>query len=261
MPQPQQNSIYRRTSFVKETGRLPAPTHEELEIFDRFLREHVDIPAEWAPERPLPWDFPIPRNPPPLAPPTRVAVASPELPNLSSDWWHQDAKLKTVNGTGDMWAGDHIPFFPDHGSCTAGISMKLARLGSGMLHGERPLSHFVYPLLFSIPHPMLTICWPGYQSLDADYNHPQGLRPFTFERLLHLHPNTTLAGLAQQVAEYFFEFSELYGAHCNPCDPRSILLGPGGINFNRLRMVKLYTNGGFWWNLEVAIVDDYVNQF
>ncbi|KAJ7445332.1 hypothetical protein FB451DRAFT_1293110 [Mycena latifolia] len=250
MPQVHHNTIYRRDSLVKEARRH----QDDLENFHHFLRERVDLPAEWSiPD--LPWNFDPPRNPPPLAPPVMSRVApSPELPNLPSDWWHRDTNVKIVGGTGEIWSGDHIPFFPNHGPCTIGISMKLARLGSGILHAQKPLSNFVNPILFNIPHPMLYISFPGYQAIEES-----GLQPLTLARPLPFHPNVTVAELAKQVADYFFEFSEVYGAHCNPRDPQAILLGPGGVNFNRLRMVKLWkSRRQLHWNLEVAIVDDYV---
>ncbi|KAJ7450159.1 P-loop containing nucleoside triphosphate hydrolase protein [Mycena latifolia] len=41
-------------------------------------------------------------------------------------------------------------------------------------------------------------------------------------------------------------------------DRQAILLNPTGINFNRLRMVNLWTaNGGVEWNVDLAIVHDY----
>jgi hypothetical protein len=108
------------------------------------------IPTELA------WNF---RNPPPLAPAvmSHPTLPSPEIPNLPSDWWHNDANVRIINGTGDLWSGDRIQFFPNHGRCTTGISMKLARLAIGLSRGHTPLRKIVHPILFHVPHPMLSI--------------------------------------------------------------------------------------------------------
>ncbi|KAJ7142257.1 hypothetical protein C8R44DRAFT_760431 [Mycena epipterygia] len=263
MPHPQHDALYRRNSVVKYDAKPPISSYEEQASFNDFLRERIDLPEEWSyPDLQVGSGvYEIPRNPPPLAPPfmPSVNMPSPEHPRLPSDWWHNDANVRIVGGTGDLWSGDRIPFFPDHGRCTTGISMQHARLSTGMLHGHNRLSVYLHPFLFNVPHPMLSIQWPGYQSIQESFYEQKGLRPLNLKRPLRFHPDVTLAELAQQVAEYFFEFSEIYGEHCNTLDPRAILLGPQGIPFNRLRMVKLWTsNSGIHWNVEVAIVDDYV---
>ncbi|KAJ7148060.1 hypothetical protein C8R43DRAFT_952687 [Mycena crocata] len=265
MPEPQSKSIYRRKSTVsvKDHG-LHGTTTEDPDVianFNHFLNERVRLPTEWSAPAPVPttWNYEFTHNPPRLAPPLRATTPSPELPSLPSDWWHSDANIRAVNGTGEIWSGDGIFFFPDHGYCKTGISMKLARLGVGMVHGHKPIGSFVHRLVFSPPHPMLSIQWPGYISVDDR----KGLRPLNIHRPLDLHPDVTLMDLAKQVSDYMFEFCENYADHCNIRDSKAILLGrrPGGVNFNRLRLVKLWTsNGGIFWHAEVAIVDDYVQH-
>ncbi|KAJ6592771.1 hypothetical protein B0H19DRAFT_1245597 [Mycena capillaripes] len=260
MPHPQHRELDRRNSAIWDNGRSPILSERESE---KYLRTHVQHSLQPASSE-LPWNFDAPRNPPSLAPAVMLqpTLPSPEVPNLPSDWWHSDTNLEIVNGTGDLWSGDRVPFFPDHGRCTTGISMKQARLAIGMLHSHTSLSEFVHPFLFNVPHPMLSIQWPGYHSVDEYLYQHDGLRPLNIKRPLHLHANVTLAQLAKQVSDYLFEFSELYGDHCNRRDPNSRLLGPGGISFNRLRLVKLWTsNHGVFWNAEVAIVDDYMQYF
>ncbi|KAJ6525894.1 hypothetical protein DFH09DRAFT_1286034 [Mycena vulgaris] len=262
MPHPQQhNAVYRRNSFVK--GSPAIPSNEELANFNDFLRQQIDLPAEWSsPNASVPWNRELLQSLPALEPRSRPSLPSPEHPNLPSDWWHRDTNLKIVGGPGNLWSGDCIPFFADHGRCNAGISMKMARLGLGMLHAHRHLSDFMRPIVSAIPAPLLSISWPGYQTIEESFHQPHGPQSLNITRPLRLDPNMTLAELAKQVADYFFEFSERFGAHCNPNHPRALLLGPGGINFKRLRMVKLWTTtGGLFWYLEVAIVDDYVQNF
>jgi hypothetical protein len=82
---------------------------------------------------------------------------SPKDPNIPSDWWYTDTNIKIVNGTGDLWSGDRIPFFTDHGYGTWGASMKLARLEVGMAHPHMPLSQWAHYILLEFPHPMLSI--------------------------------------------------------------------------------------------------------
>ncbi|KAJ7119357.1 hypothetical protein C8R43DRAFT_1137063 [Mycena crocata] len=243
MPEPQCKSLHRQNS-------------------DSNLKDHglPDRRAPWSAPGSTTWDYEFPNNPPPLAPPVmeKRNTPSPEIPYLPSDWWHSDTNITIVNGTGNMWSGDRIPFFPDHGYCTTGISMKQARLGTGMLHAHQPISNFLHRLIFYIPYPMLSIQWPGYSSIDGE----RGLHPLDIHRPLNFHPEVTLVDLAKQVADYLFEFCELYGDNCNVRDPKAILLGRGGVEFNRLRLVKLWTgNGGLQWNAEVAIVDDYIQRF
>ncbi|KAJ7195849.1 hypothetical protein B0H12DRAFT_1245483 [Mycena haematopus] len=173
-----------------------------------------------------------------------VTMPWPNLPrpdNFPSDWWHTDIGIKIINGAGDLWSGDRIPFISDHGIGAPGVSMEQARLGIGMRHGRTSLSDLVHPMLFHIPHPMLSIRCPGYQSIQESFCEHDGLRPLNIKRFLYLDENCTLAQLAQQVAEHFFEFSEAYGEHCNIYDPKAVLLGPG-----------------IFWNAEIAIVDDYM---
>ncbi|KAJ7247158.1 hypothetical protein B0H12DRAFT_1125436 [Mycena haematopus] len=214
----------------------------------------VDLP-KCPPESPsteVLWNFGLPW-------PTS---SSPEIPNLPLDWWHTDIGIKIINGTGDLWAGDRIPFISDHGILAYGVSMERARLGIGMIHGHTLLSDWVHPMLFHIPYPMLSIQWPGYQSIQESFCEHDGLRPLNIKRPLYLDKNCTLAQLAQQVADYFFEFSEVYGEHCNLTDPKALLLGPGGIAFDRLRLIKLWTsNQGIFWNAEIAIVHDYMRRY
>ncbi|KAJ6493260.1 hypothetical protein C8R45DRAFT_928036 [Mycena sanguinolenta] len=203
-------------------------------------------------------DFEALRNTPGLVL-TWPPPPSPEIPNFPSDWWHNlEAGVAIINGTNDLWSGDNIPFISDHTNNRAfGISMKQARLGVGMLYGQTRLKKWVRPVLFGVPRPMLSIQWPGYQSVEER----GGLRPLNFERPLYLKESCTLVQLAQQVADYFFEFSEIYGANCNPNDPKAIRLGPGAVTFDRLRLVKLWTtNRGISWIAEVAIVKDYMRH-
>ncbi|KAF8177492.1 hypothetical protein K438DRAFT_1978472 [Mycena galopus ATCC 62051] len=198
-------------------------------------------------------------NPLPRPAPTVMCFPSPEIPNLPSDWWHDDSRIRIINGTGDLWSGDSILFFPDHGRRVQGISMKQARLGIGMLHGQTPLRKWVHPSIFNDTHPMLSIQWPGYHFLDESFHERDGFLPLNIKRPLHLDGSVTLAEVARQVAEYFFGVSELYSEHCNLHDPKALLLGPGGITFDRLRLVKLWTsNRGGFWNAEIAVVDDYI---
>ncbi|KAJ7237517.1 hypothetical protein B0H12DRAFT_1238139 [Mycena haematopus] len=173
--------------------------------------------------------------------PLTLPCANPPTPETLSDWWHSSARMiKIVNGPGDIWSGDHFPFASDHGVCALGASMEQARLGIGMLHD-----------------PVLSIQWPGYQVVHQR----DGLRPLTIERCLLMVENCTLAQLAQQVAIHLFEFSEVQRANFNPRDPKAILLGPGGIAFDRLRLIRLWTSTkGLSWTAEVGIVDDYMQR-
>ncbi|KAK7057908.1 hypothetical protein R3P38DRAFT_2843595 [Favolaschia claudopus] len=198
-----------------------------------------------------------------LCPPSlsQLSPPSPEIPGLASDWWHVDTNVRIVNGTGGVWSGDAIAFHPDHGPCTAGISMKMARHGMGMLRGDSPVRKWVHPFLLNVPHPMLSIQWPGYQSIEESFVACGGVRPLNIQRSLPIYGDATLAQVAQQVAHCFFELCQSYGNHCNPHDPQAILLGPNGVNFDRLRLVKLWTsNQGAYWNAEVAIVSDYMRR-
>ncbi|KAJ7776042.1 hypothetical protein DFH07DRAFT_936977 [Mycena maculata] len=257
MPHPQYDTIYRRNSTSSECD-IGSPTPSDQELSSLF-RQNLQFPTEssasdQSPQHRGSATRKASRSPaPPVIARMPLRLPSPEHPMLPSDWWHHDTNLRIVNGTGDIWSGDRVPFFPDHGRCTAGISMKLARLGTGMLHRRTPLSAFLHPVLFSVSQPMLSIQWPGYESISD-----HGLRPLHIKRPLHLHPTMSLAELGTKLADYFFEFSENYSEHCNPHNARSILLGPLGVTFNRLRMIKLWTaDSGIHWNVEVAIVDDY----
>ncbi|KAJ7171381.1 hypothetical protein C8R46DRAFT_1033004 [Mycena filopes] len=245
MPHPQYtNALGRRPSVPKDIN------HEELAKFNKYFGTDIDL-------SPLPEpSHPAQRPHTPLRPSTpagqwRVPAPSPEPPLLPSDWWHSATNIRLINGPGALWAGDHIPFVPNHGRCPTGVSMKLARLGAGMFHGGALVSRFIHPMLFCIPEPMLSIQWPGYYALPT--------QPLRIEQPLDLSERTTLAQLGQQVAEYVFEFSTLYQHYCDSRDPSALLLGVGGIDFNRLRLVKLWTsNRGLSWNAEIGVVDDYV---
>ncbi|KAJ7109584.1 hypothetical protein C8R43DRAFT_1113899 [Mycena crocata] len=142
MPELQSKSIYRRASTVtlKDHSLHEATTNSssDTENFHRFLNERVALPAEWSAPQPEPtrWNYQFTHNPPPLAPPFMPAMPSPEIPGLPSDWWHSDTNIRVINGTGDMWSGDRIPFFPNHGYCKTGISLQLARTGTGMVHAD-----------------------------------------------------------------------------------------------------------------------------
>ncbi|KAJ7076678.1 hypothetical protein B0H15DRAFT_1026495 [Mycena belliarum] len=246
MPHPQTASLFRCTSFVKD---------EENDA--ESAGPGTSLPEDWAITQ-ASSNFDLLRSPASLAP-RPVSSASMEPCGMPSDWWHHNTNIRIVGGTGEIWSGDRIPFFPAHGSCTFGVSMKLARLASGISHGHTPIGSFIHPLLFNIPHPMLSISFPGYQESLYHQGRP---RPLSITRPLKFYPTVTLAQLAKEVADYFYEFSKFYGGYCNTNDPQAILLGPGGVEFNRLRMVKLWTsNGGISWKLEVAIVDDYMQMF
>ncbi|KAJ7748953.1 hypothetical protein B0H16DRAFT_1552340 [Mycena metata] len=248
MPHPQYNALGRRASMSKDSGKIHSNDQiAELEEhfrtqFQTTERSRADCPQTTA----LPLALAM----------SRMSLPSPEIPGLPSDWWHNDTDIRIISGPGDLWSGNRIPFVPDHGRCIIGISMKQARLGVGMFHGGTVLSRIIHPMLFHVPHPMLSIQWPGYCAFQDKYNGPQ---PLNIQQPLQLHETTTLAQLGQQVAEYFFEFSQLYRRYCNTRDPKALLLGPGGINFNRLRLVKLWTcDHGLSWIAEVAVVEDYV---
>ncbi|KAJ6516704.1 hypothetical protein C8R47DRAFT_1268221 [Mycena vitilis] len=250
MPHSQHDELYRRSSVASDSGKSPIRAHKRTE--------------NSPPARPVPKFYSDFDHPPSLAPGAlyQQPYPSPEMPHLPCDWWHTDTNIRIVNGTGNLWSGDRIPFAPDHGHCTTGISLKQARHGIGMFHGGMALHRFIHPLLFNIPHPMLSIRWPGYYSVQETFDEQSGLCPLHIERPLYFNENVTSAQLAQQVADYFFEFFESYGQNCNHGDPRAILLGPGGVAFDRLRLVKLWTsNHGVSWTAEIAIVDDYVQHF
>ncbi|KAJ7469307.1 hypothetical protein B0H11DRAFT_2196813 [Mycena galericulata] len=261
MPHPLQDTFLRRNSAVSDY-------EGEMSDFDAFLQQRIVYPDEWSTPA-----FAVERHPQTQSiprPPSRPHYAADRLPLPSpspehamypADWWHGETNIRHVNGTGELWSGGCVPFFPDHGNCRIGISMKLARLGTGMRLAQTPLSDFLHKMKtrFTVSHPMLSIQWPGYESIS----HEEGLRPLHIQRPLRLHPNMPLADLAKQLADYFFEFVENYAAHCNPHNPHAIPLGSASglraVNFNRLRMVKLWTpDAGRHWNLEVAIVDDYM---
>ncbi|KAJ7722027.1 hypothetical protein B0H16DRAFT_1601474 [Mycena metata] len=245
MPHPQYNALDRRTSISRDSPKIPSNDVADLESYLRkaqLLAEAIE-PSRFT-------RLPNPPMPEPSLPVFKV-------PSLPSDWWHTDTNIRIVNGTGDLWSGDRIPFVPHQGRCATGISMEQARLGGdGIFHGGAPLARFLHPMLFHVPHPMLSIQWPGYITFHNECNAPQ---PLIIQQPLHLHETTTLAQLGQQVAEYFFQFSQLYRKYCNTRDRRALLLGPGGVNFNRLRLVKLWTaDHGLSWIAEIAVVEDYV---
>ncbi|KAJ7032267.1 hypothetical protein C8F04DRAFT_1396707 [Mycena alexandri] len=246
MPHPQYDAVDRRTSISKESGKIHS--NDQLAELEEYFRKTHFLPETTEPAR-----LDRPHNPPMPGPSFPVL----EIPSLPSDWWHNATNIRIVNGTGDLWSGDRIPFVPDRGRCVIGISMEQARLGGdGIFHGGAPLARFIHPMLFHIPHPMLSIQWPGYSAVRDEYNRPQ---PLNIQQPLHLYETTTLAQLGQQVSEYFFTFSQLYRQYCNPRDSKALLLGPGGVNFNRLRLVKLWTSDhGLSWIAEVAVVEDYI---
>ncbi|KAJ7288788.1 hypothetical protein C8J57DRAFT_1460187 [Mycena rebaudengoi] len=181
--------------------------------------------------------------------------------NRPSDWWHRDTGLVRVCPSGELCYVPHIPFFPNHGPCTAGVAAyQAARSGTGVRFCHDPISRFLSAEVLAYPFPYLSIRWPGYQAVDET-----GVYPFNFDRPITLHdPRTggamSLGAFAAQIAVIFREFVQNYGVHCNLQDPHGILLGPDttggvGVHFQRLRMVKLWTKDyGAHWQLEVAIV-------
>ncbi|KAJ7627083.1 hypothetical protein FB45DRAFT_1059912 [Roridomyces roridus] len=207
---------------------------------------------------PLSHPFPIVQNPHPLLP----------------DWWHQpspDGRPRRVGGSGDFWAGDNVAFYPDPQYMGTGqqglegVSMELALQGCAqMLLGDQTLEG---RLPFArIRGPILRVQWPGYQEFDPTYSQ---LQPLRLDRPLLLTPTMTFRKLAQQLAQLYFEFAmdETYANSVSaPPYPRGLIpLGaaqaPNTVNFNWLRMVKLWYNvDERVWNLEVIIVDDYMGD-
>ncbi|KAJ6614202.1 hypothetical protein B0H10DRAFT_171824 [Mycena sp. CBHHK59/15] len=173
------------------------------------------------------------------------------------DWWHRDDGIVRV-GTGSF-ALHSVYFNPESGPCTVGIPMETAALH---LRIEDPCTNLalrVPAIMRSHPWPQLRIRWPGYQALDED-----GLRQFEFVRAIPFtceqgREFITLSALAQQISDVFREFYDDYRTLCNTNDPSAIVLGPGGVDFSRLRMVRMWSsNMGCIWDLEVAIVKEFV---
>ncbi|KAJ7189197.1 hypothetical protein C8R46DRAFT_1341754 [Mycena filopes] len=243
MPHPQYSTLRRSSESLDDDKAHD----DEVAEFYKYLSTKADIPAEWLPGAP-----PAPPPAPPRRPPPGCTAA--QAANLPSDWWHSDTNIRIVNGTCDNWSGDHIPFFPDHGPSTTGVAMTQARRRVGIAHSGTPLSSVMDELPFGVLRPMLSIEWPGYCSA---WDNSQ---PLNIEELLQLSESTTLAEVAQQVADYLFNFASLYSQHYDPGAPNGLFIGPGGVTFDRLRLVKLWTvDYGMSWKAEVAVVDDCVD--
>ncbi|KAJ7189235.1 hypothetical protein C8R46DRAFT_1206315 [Mycena filopes] len=242
MPHPQSDSGRRGSASQHDDKK-----HDDFARFEEYWSRTGN--ADCAPA--------LRARTPDFVPPPRPATT--RVPNLPSDWWHSDTNIRIVNGTGNIWYGDNIPFFPDHGPAVTGVALTQALLGVGLKWSQRPINGFIHELLFHIPHPMLAIQWPGYSSASAGH---RGIQPITIERPLDLSPTTTVAEVARQVADCLVHFAYTYADYCDLRVPNALLLGPGGVSLERLRLVKLWTSDrGLSWKVEVAVVDDYVDVY
>ncbi|KAJ7627129.1 hypothetical protein FB45DRAFT_1029485 [Roridomyces roridus] len=191
-----------------------------------------------------------------------------------SDWWH----LPPTGGRPARRVGRppsyqslsfrSVQFDPDPQHLSrgqrnlSGVSMELAlQRCAHMSNGDEKLR---YLLPFTPTwKPILRIQWPGYDEMDLTRNE---FRSLSVDLPLILDPEMRMKDLAQQLAQYYYNFAtnELYAETVSgpPYHLGLIPLGaaraPNTVNFNRLRMVKLWSNDSLFWTLEVVIVHDYV---
>ncbi|CAK5281992.1 unnamed protein product [Mycena citricolor] len=183
----------------------------------------------------------------------------PEQKSLYIDWWHSDIGMKFVGLCPTSSVVEAVEFHPDHGPCTVGVSMILARLGAGFEQPQRMiLNDILDPLIGHIPCPVLVISWPGYGNSKQPPVRPGGSHEkIPLRRPLVISHKTTVADLARQVADHLYVFSEMFSACFNPTIAHGIRLGPEGVKFEQLRLVRLYSlDAGCTWCAEVAIAYD-----
>ncbi|KAJ7257839.1 hypothetical protein C8J57DRAFT_1516715 [Mycena rebaudengoi] len=117
---------------------------------------------------------------------------------------------------------------------------------------EDQTGHYLLWLMCS--KTQIRIRWPASHSTNGS--------ALTFQHPLTFHDATSAllstSALAKQIARIFYKFFEKYAVEDQLLEPNEVFRGPGGIDFGRLQLVRLwlYRNGALW-NVEMAVVQKY----